>query len=104
MASLKGQCELVCQGNQGTCWHQDCNILRRFASGKFLIENKNGHVRAVVPYDLIFSNAEKNIYKQYNLEADAWILEADAKNSILGQTMASKLQSKINFTQYSNKK
>jgi len=104
MASLKGQCALICTGNQRACWHQDCKILRRFTSGKFLIENKNGKVQAAVPYDLIFSNAEKNIYKQYNLEADAWVLEADAKNSILGQTMASKLQSKINFTQYSNKK
>jgi len=96
MASLKGQCKIVCKGNKRYCWHEECTILKRFTSGKFLIENKNGYVRAAVPYDLIFSKAEKKIYKQYNLEANEWVLEAEGEKTVQ-QTMASKLQNKLNL-------
>ena len=92
MASLKGQCQMICKENQSYCWHQDCIIRKRFTSGQFLIENKYGHVRAAVPYDLMFSNAEKDTYKQYNLEADEWVLEAEIERTIFRQTVTHTLQ------------
>jgi len=70
----------------------DCKILRRFTSGKFLIENRHNYVRAAVPADLLFSISEERDYSQHNLTADALDLEAEVAREALRQTMVSKLQ------------
>ena len=70
MVSLKGICTATCTGDKRSCWHKECKIVRRFTSGKFLIENANGYVRAAVPADLVFSTSEENKYNKYNLKVD----------------------------------
>ena len=92
MASLKGQCSIACSGDKRSCWHVDCTILRRFRSGKFLIENRHGYVRAAVPVELFFSNSEEVAYSQYNLTANELDLEAESEREELRQTIAGKLQ------------
>ena len=99
MASLKGQCSMACKGDKRSCWHMDCKILRRFKSGKFLIENRHNYVRAAFPADLLFSISEEREYGQHNLTADSLDLEAEVAREALRQTMASKLQNsfKVSF-------
>jgi len=92
MVALKGQCSVSCKGDKRSCWHMDCKILRRFTSGKFLIENRHNYVRAAVPADLLFSISEERDYSQHNLTADALDLEAEVAREALRQTMVSKLQ------------
>ncbi len=96
MASLKGQCSVTCKGDKRACWHTDCTILRRFKSGKFLIENRHGYVRAAVPSDMFFSVSEEREYSEYNLRADELELEADADREKMRNSMVDKLQSKFN--------
>ena len=92
MASLKGQCSIACSGDKRSCWHMECKILRRFKSGKFLIENRKGYVRAAVPAALFFSISEESTYGQYNLTADELDLEAEEDRETMRQTIAGKLQ------------
>ena len=92
MVALKGQCSVSCKGDKRSCWHLDCKILRRFKSGKFLIENRYNYVRAAVPAALFFSISEESTYNQYNLTADELDLEAEADREEMRQTIASKLQ------------
>ena len=76
MAALRGECSVACKSDRRSCWHTDGKILRRFQSGKFLIENRHGFVKAVLPFEIIFTSAEEQQYGDYNLGADA--LELDA--------------------------
>ena len=76
MAALKSDCGVACKSDKRSCWHQDCTIVKRFTSGKFIIENKHGFIRAAVPADLYFTAAEEKLYRDYNLEADELELEA----------------------------
>ena len=92
MVSLKGICTVTCKGDKRTCWHMDCIILKRFTSGKFLIENANGYVRAAVPTDLVFSISEENKYNKYNLKVDDIELGAEAEREQIRQTMANNLK------------
>ena len=92
MVTLKGQCSVSCKGDKRSCWHLDSKILRRFKSGKFLIENRHNYVRAAVPADLVFSISEERDYGQYNLTADELDLEAEIDRERMRQTIASKLQ------------
>ena len=92
MASLKGQCSVACKNNKQSCWHMDCKILRRFRSGKFLIENRYNYVRAAAPADLFFSISEERDYSQYDLTADELELDAATDRETLRQTMAHKLR------------
>jgi len=92
MVALKGQCSVSCKGDKRSCWHLDCKILRRFTSGKFLIENRHDYVRAAVPADLVFSISEERDYGQYNLTADELDLEAEVDRERMRQTIAGKLQ------------
>ena len=92
MASLKGQCSMACKGDKRSCWHMDCKILKRFRSGKFLIENRHGYIRAAIPVELFFSISEENQYSQYNLTADELDLEAEMDREAIRQTIAGKLQ------------
>ena len=102
MASLKGQCSVACKGDKRSCWHTDCTILRRFTSGKFLIENRHGYVRAALPIELFFSISEENMYSQYNLTADELELDAAAERETMRQTIAGKLQNsfKVSLRDY----
>lgn len=68
MASLHGTCSLACKDKRG-CWHSNCKIIRIFTSGKFLIENRAGYIRAVVPANLEFTDEEREKYKDYDLDA-----------------------------------
>ena len=97
MASLKGQCSVACKGDKRSCWHSDCTILKRFQSGKFLIENRNGYIRAAVPAELLFSISEERDYAQYDLKADELDLEAEAARSAIRSSMVHKLQNKFNI-------
>ena len=92
MVALKGQCSVSCKGDKRSCWHLDCKILRRFKSGKFLIENRYNYVRAAVPAALFFSISEESTYNQYNLTADELDLEAEVDRERMRQTIAGKLQ------------
>ena len=92
MVALKGQCSVACKGDKRSCWHMDCKILRRFTSGKFLIENRHNYVRAAGPADLLFSISEERAYSQYNLTADELELEAATDRETLRQTTAHKLR------------
>ena len=92
MVALKGQCSVSCKGDKRSCWHLDCKILRRFTSGKFLIENRHDYVRAAVPAALFFSISEESTYNQYNLTADELDLEAEVDRERMRQTIAGKLQ------------
>ena len=92
MASLKGQCSVACKGDKRSCWHMDCKILRRFKSGKFLIENSHNYVIAAVPADLFFSISEERDYSQYDLTADELELGAATERETLRQTMEHKLR------------
>lgn len=70
----------------------DCMILRRFKSGKFLIENRHGYVRAAVPAALFFSISEEREYSQYDLTATELDLDAETEREAMRQTIAGKLQ------------
>ena len=92
MASLKGQCSASCKSEKRSCWHKECKILKRFKSGKFLIENNHNYVTAAVPADLLFSISEERAYSQYDLTADELELEAATDRETLRQTVAHKLR------------
>ena len=68
MASLSGKCSLACRDTRA-CWHTNCKIIRVFTSGKFLIKNRAGYVRAAVPADLELTEEERVQYEEYNLYA-----------------------------------
>ena len=55
MAALRSDCGVACKIDKRSCWHQDCKIVRRFTSGKFIIENNHGYIRAAVHADLYFT-------------------------------------------------
>ena len=76
MAALRSDCGVACRSDSKSCWHHDCKIVKRFTSGKFMIENKHGFIRAAVPADLYFTTDEEKLYRDYNLEADELELEA----------------------------
>lgn len=65
MASLKGQCSVACKGDTRSCWHMDCKITKRFTSGKFLIENRRGFIRAAAPAE----NNHKHLKKPWILSS-----------------------------------
>ena len=92
MVALKGQCSVSCKGDKRSCWHLDCKILRRFKSGKFLIENRYNYVRAAVPADLLFSISEERDYSQYNVTVDELELEAETDRENIRQTGLHKLR------------
>lgn len=92
MASLKGQCSVACKGDTRSCWHMDCKITKRFTSGKFLIENRRGFIRAAAPADLVFSISEEREYSQYDLTADELELDAAADRETIRQNMEHKLR------------
>ena len=92
MASLKGQCSTACKGDKRSCWHTDCKILRRFKSGKFLIENRYHYVRAAVPAELLFAISEEREYSPYDLTADELELEAETDREYVRQATAHKLR------------
>ena len=92
MVALKGQCSVSCKGDKRSCWHLDCKILRRFKSGKFLIENRYNYVRAAVPADLLFSISEERDYSHYNLTVDELELEAETDRENIRQTGLHKLR------------
>lgn len=62
MARLKGSCVAACRHTKRDCWHDESVIIRRFVSGKFLIENPKGHVRAAAIENLIFTDNESHIF------------------------------------------
>ncbi len=99
MASLKGMCTVTCKGDKRSCWHKDCKILRQFTSGRFLIENIHGYVRAVGSIDLTFSISEDNKYDTRSSiidEIDEIELGAIAEREKIRQTMANNLKSFTN--------
>jgi hypothetical protein len=96
MASLKGICTISCTGDKRTCWHKECQILRRFTSGKFLIENIHGYVRAVSSSDLVFSISEESKYNTPNSMIDDVELGAVAERAKIRQTMANNLKAFTN--------
>ena len=87
MAALKGDCGVACKSDRRSCWHVHAKILRRFQSGKFLLENRHGYVRAAIPADIIFSNDEEREYSDYNLKADALELSAMYERELLRAKM-----------------
>tara|TARA_R110002110_G_scaffold154921_1_gene348966 strand:+ start:57 stop:344 length:288 start_codon:yes stop_codon:yes gene_type:complete len=91
MASLKGICTATCTGDKRSCWHKECKIVRRFTSGKFLIENIHGYVRAVESIDLLLSISEESKYGKCDLKVDNITLGAEAEREQIRQRMASNL-------------
>jgi len=61
----------------------DCTIVRRFTTGRFLIENKHGYVRAASPIEMYFSVDEAKLYDKYNLNADDLELNAELERKFL---------------------
>ena len=83
MASLRGDCSVACKTDKRSCWHSECKILRRFQSGKFLIENRHGFVRAAVPFEMHFSTAETSKYIDYEVILDDIELGAKLERELL---------------------
>ena len=87
MAVIKGNCTINCKSDSRGCWHgsngQECSVRRIFTSGKFLIENRAGYVRAAAPAELIFTEEEKIKYKDRDLEATNLDIEAEMERNIL---------------------
>mgnify|MGYP004453910783 CR=1 FL=1 len=83
MAKVKGDCSVACKKDKRVCWHDSCTIIKMLMTGKFLISNDQGFVRGATPAQLILSNEESRIYKEYDLEADQLALDAKAEKDIL---------------------
>lgn len=83
MAALKGQCSPACHTDKRSCWHSESKILKRFRTGKFLIENRLGYVRGASPGELKFNDDEAHTYKDYDLEATEEDLEAEFDRQVL---------------------
>ena len=82
MALVNGKCTAACVDGR-SCWHKECEIVKRFTSGKFLLENKAGYVRAAIPKDIRFTDYEANKYSDYNLFADELELDAMLERQII---------------------
>ena len=82
MASIMGKCTAAC-GDGRSCWHKECLIIKRFTSGKFLLENKTGYVTASVPKNINFTDYEAIKYGDYNLYADELELDAMLERQII---------------------
>jgi hypothetical protein len=100
MVSLKGICTVACKGDKRTCWHTDCIILKQFTSGKFLIENANGYVRAAASTDLLFSVSDENKYNKYNMKFSSDVDDveerAEAEREQIRQTRTDSLKAFTN--------
>ena len=68
MVTWAGICSRACKDKR-VCWHTECKVVRVFANGKFLIENKGGYVIASAPINLDFTEAEQEKFKDYDLYA-----------------------------------
>ena len=71
MGHLKGNCKDSCLSDRRNCYHNiTCKVLKQFTSGKWLIENPSGYVRAVESYEMVFNDGEYHQFHNPNAVTD----------------------------------
>tara|TARA_R110002020_G_scaffold317447_1_gene533049 strand:- start:247 stop:543 length:297 start_codon:yes stop_codon:yes gene_type:complete len=91
MAKVKGTCSATCKRDFKACWHKKCEIVKVLVTGKFLVINNSGFIRAAVPADLDFSESELEKYQEYDLTSDQLGLDAQGEREILRWKLKEKI-------------
>ena len=59
MSFLRGDCALACSKDDGdACWHKNTVVRKQLLSGKWMLENKRGHIRLADEDMVVFEDGE----------------------------------------------